>query len=149
MFTVYGLTNTYVVASNKRSELLKPTYSYTTATMHTYLLTYTLYSGIIIKGPSSVTYLPGFSPLPIELTCNVTGVALWSVNDTDYRLASLTNGELPGHNHNGTNILINSPVNNTEYICVSQTSEGKTRSDPAYIIIAGEYRCHIYNNMYI
>ena len=102
------------------------------------------YSGTIIEGPSSVTYLPGLTPLPIELTCNVTGVALWSVNSTDYRLSSLL-GALPGHDRNGTNILINSPVNNTEYICVSQTSDGKTRSDPAYIIIAGEYKCHTYS----
>ena len=33
------------------------------------------------------------------------------------------------------------PVNNTEYICVSLTNMAQTRtfSDPAYIIIAGEY----------
>ena len=86
-------------------------------------------------------YLPGYTPLPIELTCNVNGVALWSVNGTDFTLGALS---LPGHGHNGTNILVNSPVNNTEYICVSQTSDGKTRSDPAYIVIAGEYRCHTY-----
>ena len=78
------------------------------------------------------------TPLPIELTCNVTGVALWNVNGTDYRLSSLTNGELPGHSRNGTNILVNSPVNNTEYICTSQTNDGDFSSDPAYIVIAGE-----------
>ena len=91
-------------------------------------------------------YLPGFTPLPIELTCNVNGVALWSVNGTDFTLTnSRLLGALPGHSHNGTNILVNSPLNNTEYICVSQTNYGKTRSDPAYIVIAGEYRCHTYN----
>ena len=49
---------------------------------------------------------------------------MWRVNITDYRLVSLTNGELPGHNRTGTNILVNRPVNNTEYICVSQTNDG-------------------------
>ena len=77
------------------------------------------------------------TPLPIELTCNVTGVALWRVNNTDYSLAGLTNGNLLGHSRTGTDILVDSPVNNTEYICVSQTNNGGVSSDPAYIIIAG------------
>ena len=77
--------------------------------------------------------------LPIELICNVTGIALWSVNGTDYTLTELTNGTLPGHGSNGTNILVNSPVNNTEYICVSSTIDGTTRSNPAYVVIAGKY----------
>ena len=94
-------------------------------------------TGIVIEGPSNVTYLPGVTPLPIELTCNVT-VPTWSVNDTSYTLGELTNGELSGHNRNGTTILVNSPVNNTEYICVSTTIDGDVSSDPAYIIIAGE-----------
>ena len=73
---------------------------------------------------------------------------MWSVNDTDYTLSDLR-GTLPGHGFDGTNILIHIPVNNTEYICVSQTNDGKTRSDPAYIVIAGEYICihSIYMNM--
>ena len=79
------------------------------------------------------------TPLPIELTCNVTGVATWSVNDTSYTLGSLTNGALPGHSHSGTNILVNSPVNNTEYICVSSTNDSTTRSNPAYVVITGKY----------
>ena len=95
-------------------------------------------TGIIIEGPSNVTYLPGLTPLPIELTCNVTGFVIWRVNGTAFTVADLNNGALPGHSHNGTNILVNSPVNNTEYICVSLTSDGETNSDPAYIIIVGE-----------
>ena len=63
---------------------------------------------------------------------------MWRVNGTSYALSSLANGALPGHSHSGTNILINSPVNNTEYICVSLTNDGGTISEPAYIIIAGE-----------
>ena len=103
-----------------------------------YIHTYTN-TGTIIEGPSNVTYFPGLTPLPIELTCNVTGVAAWRVNGSGYALTDLTNGALPGHSRTGTNILVNSPVNNTEYICVSQTNVYETRSDPAYIIIAGEH----------
>ena len=95
-----------------------------------------LYTGSIIEGPSNVTYLPGLTPLPIELTCNVTGIAAWRINNTDYALTNLINGALSGHNVTGTNILVDSPVNNTEYICVSLTNDGTTSSDPAYIIIA-------------
>ena len=79
------------------------------------------------------------TPLPIELTCNVTGVATWSVNDTDYTVTQLTNGSLPRHSRTGTNILVNRPVNNTEYICVSRVNDRKNSSNPAYIIIPGEY----------
>ena len=102
--------------------------------------TYTI-TGTVIEGPSNVTYLPGLTPLPIELICNVTGLAAWRVDGTTYTLGELTNGNLPGHNRTGTNILVNSPVNNTEYICLSQAIGDDTSSDPAYIIIAGEYAC--------
>ena len=91
--------------------------------------------GTVIEEPSSVTYIPGVTPLPIELTCNVNGTAAWRVNGSSYTLAELTNGVLPEHSRNGTNILVDSPVNNTEYICVSATNDGETR---VYVIIAGE-----------
>ena len=79
--------------------------------------------------------------LPIELTCNVTGVvSLWRVNGTVYSHNQLTDGALPGHSRTGTNILVNSPVNNTEYICVFLDADHNEHStDPALIIIAGEY----------
>ena len=99
---------------------------------------YVYFTGVIIEGPSNVTYLPHLTPLPIELTCNVTGTAVWRVNGTSYNLTDLTNGALPGHNHIGDNILVDSPVNNTEYICMSQSNHNNFSSDPAYIIIAGE-----------
>ena len=84
------------------------------------------------------------TPLPIELTCNVTGVASWRVNGSNYLLSGLSNGALVGHNHTGTNILVTGPVNNTEYICVCQTNGGESISDPAYIVIAGECnKCQI------
>ena len=100
--------------------------------------------GTVIEGPSNVTYLPGLTPLPIKLTCNVTGVAAWRVNGTSYILSDLTSGDLPGHSRTGTNILVNSPMNNTEYICVSQTNDGETISDPVYVIIAGECNKYIF-----
>ena len=79
------------------------------------------------------------TPLPIELTCNVTGTGAWRVNGSSYTFGQLTHGDLPGHSSTGSNILVNGPVNNTEYICVSTTDDGDTISDPAYVIIAGEY----------
>ena len=109
--------------------------------MYICMYSVTNYTGTIIKGPSNVTYLANLTPLPIELTCNVTGVAIWRVNGTSYTLNSLANETLSGHSRTGPNILINIPVNNTEYICVSTTNDGDETSDPAYIIIAGEYIC--------
>ena len=103
-----------------------------------YLHTY-VHSGTVIEGPSNVTFLPGLTPLPIELTCNVTGVAAWRIDNVTYTLAQLTSGIPPGHSRTGTNILVNSPVNNTEYICVCTTIDGETSSDPSYINIAGEH----------
>ena len=98
-----------------------------------------LYLDTVIEGPNNVTYVPGFTQLPIELTCNVTGFPSWSINGIVYTLNSLRNGALPGHNTTGTNILIDSPVNNTEYVCVSNTIDGGVSSDPAYVTIAGEW----------
>ena len=100
-----------------------------------------LYTGTFIEGPNYVMYLPGLTPLPIELTCNVTGVSIaWIVNGTVYLLSELFNGALPGHNVTGTIILVNSPVNNTEYVCVYVINDGEIRSDTVYvIIITGEY----------
>ena len=103
-----------------------------------------LYAGNIIEGPSNVTYVPGLTPLPIELTCIVTGGSpLWIVNGTSYTLSTLFSGGLQGHNATGSNISVNIPVNNTEYICVSSRLPPAMdiRSDPAYIIIAGKYVC--------
>ena len=59
-------------------------------TQHYKLYSYSVYMvlmyvhtcvGAVIEGPRNITYLPGVTPLPIELTCNITtGVAIWSVN---------------------------------------------------------------------
>ena len=102
----------------------------------TYLI---IFTGTIIKGPSNVTYLPGVTPLPIELTCNVTGVTIWIINGSNHFLYSFTSGQVPGHNATRKNILVNNPVNNTKYICMSAQLNDVTVSDPAYIITAGEY----------
>ena len=96
-----------------------------------------LSSGPIIEGPSNVTYYPGLTPLPIELICNVTGGAAWIVNGSDYLSIDFDDGRLPGHRHRGKNVLVNSPVNNTEYICLAIGYDYQFLSDPAYIIIAG------------
>ena len=76
--------------------------------------------------------------LPINLTCIVTGVVTWRINGTFYISTNHINGALPGHHCVGTNLLIDSPVNNTEYICVSANNYSVLISDPALIIIAGE-----------
>ena len=98
-----------------------------------------LYTGPIIEGPNNVTYIPNLTPLPIELTCNVTGVPSWIINGAIYRIFQLANGELPGHNTSGANILVHTPVNNTQYVCASVTNDNTITSDPAYIIFGGEY----------
>ena len=118
-------------------------YVCTVSYIHIYIYV-TNCTGNIIEGPSNVTYLPGLTSLPIELTCNITGVAAWRIDNVTYTLTQLTNGVPQGHSRIGTNVLVNSPVNNTEYICLSTTNDGEIRSDPAYIIIAGEHM-HTYN----
>ena len=99
----------------------------------------------IIEGSSNITYIVGLTPLPIELICNVTGEPSWIVNGSVCLLSSLTNGTLRGHNRAGTNILVNRPVNNTEYICRFATNDGETLSVPANITIAGTqvYKCNV------
>ena len=102
------------------------------------MLMYILYAGTINDDPSNFTYLPDVTLLPINLTCNVTGVVTWRINDTFYITTNHSNGALPGHHRAGTNLLIDSPVNNTKYICVSINNYNVLISDPVWIIIAGE-----------
>ena len=102
------------------------------------LYSYNNCTGTITEGPSSVIYFPGVTPVPIELTCSITGIVAWKVNGSIYLYNGLTNGALPGHNLTGTNLLVDSPVNNTEYVCMSQTAVRAFSSDPAYIFFAGE-----------
>ena len=93
-------------------------------------------AGAIIEG--HVTYFPDLTPLPINLTCNTTGTVIaWNVNNSDYTVGNLAMGGLPGHNATGTNILVNHPANDTQYICVF-LANGEIRSDPVYVYVAGE-----------
>ena len=109
--------------------------------MHSAISSVCIGRATIIQAPNNVTYFPGLTPLPVVMICNVTGVAAWIVNDTTYFLSDLSNGLLLGHNRTGTNMLINIPVNNTEYVCLSQTNDGSVQSEPAYIYIAGKFLC--------
>ena len=71
---------------------------------------------------------------------------MWRINKKLYFIYFISNGILPGHNSSGTTILVNSPVNNTEYICVSPSNNpalNDVSSDPAYIVIAGETLSHV------
>ena len=100
-------------------------------------------TGAVIEGPSNVTYHPGITPLPIEITCNVSigTVKLWMINSSYWLFKQVFEGRLPGHRLNETaNILISSPVNNTKYTCVSYAYQDEIEffSYPGYVIIAGE-----------
>ena len=78
------------------------------------------------------TFVPGITPSPIQLTCDITLVAAWIVNDVTVLLNQLDN---IGHGRNGTNIVINTPMNNSEYFC----SDGRNNGEPYYIFVAGTY----------
>ena len=94
---------------------------------------------MIIDGPETVIYFPGQEP--IELTCIITdgSTVVWIVDGHTYLLSDLVQGELENHNASGINIVINVPVNNSEYICAAVTNINVIKSDPAYIFIAGKY----------
>ena len=92
--------------------------------------------GDVNEGPNDVIYFPGRTPLPIELICNVTGFPSWRVtvngSTDEYTLNALSNGRVYGHNISGSNILINVPVNNSEYVCISNVGSNAIPSDPAF-----------------
>ena len=97
-------------------------------------------AGIIIEGPRNVTYIPGQTSLPIEQICNVTGFPSWRVNGTLFTTGHLLAGNIEGHSANGANIVINVPMNDTEYICISNVvGSQEVTSPPAFLYIAGEY----------
>jgi len=97
-----------------------------------------MFLGVVIDGPDDVIYFPGQGT--IELSCNISeGSTLWRVNGTTYTLRQLRDGGLPNHNHTGRNIIIEVPVNGTEYICAALISDNnEVDSDPAFVFIAGE-----------
>ena len=102
--------------------------------VHTYAV------GTVTEGPGNITYLPGQTPLPIELICNITGVIVtWEVDDVTYGIPSINNGNLPGHRASGANVLlVDVPMNNTKYICISNNlTNVLSTSDPAFLYVAG------------
>ena len=100
----------------------------------------------VIEGPSDVIYFPNQGP--VELTCTVSeGSTGWRLNnDRIYTLTEIRNGDLTGHSLNGANLVINTPVNNTKYNCVSIQDDGNIISYPAFLYIAGMF---YYNAYYI
>ena len=63
---------------------------------------------------------------------------LWMVNGTRYTLTQLRNGNLTGHSaSDGTDIIINTPTNNTRYVCVASSNADDVLSDTAFVYIAG------------
>ena len=114
------------------------------------MVTHIISIGAVIEGPSDVIYFPNQGPnqLPVELTCTISeGSTGWRVNgDRIYTLTEIRNGELAGHSLNGANLVINTPVNNTEYNCVSIRDDGNVISDPAFLYIAGMFYYNVYYN---
>jgi len=105
--------------------------------------------GVVVNGPDDVIYFPGQGL--IELSCNVSsGSTVWLVNGTTYLLAQLQMGMPANHSRNGTSIVIEVPVNATEYVCASLINDDLIKSTPAFIYIAGECIllylriCHIF-----
>ena len=99
------------------------------------------------------------------MICNVTGFPTWDVTingiEREFTPYALATGRLAGHGINGNNnILINVPVNNSRYVCISNEGVESIPSDPAFLYIAGKYNLHpcivsyiihtqIYSSMYI
>ena len=97
------------------------------------------YVGAVIKGPSSIIYFPGQEL--VQLTCEIfEGSTGWSVNGSNaVTLSDINNSGLPGHSLNGTSLVINTPMNNTEYVCVSISDDGNLQSDPVFLFVAGKF----------
>ena len=89
----------------------------------------------IVRQPSVVVYYPG-AAINFELTCDVNSGATWMVNGDVYLLYQLQNGEFPGHNASGRNILImNNLTNNSQYICSNGINDGGIYR----VLVAGEF----------
>jgi len=92
-------------------------------------------AGVVIQGPSIVIYFPGQSP--VQLACKTSaGIIGWSINDS----LTITPGDIntrKGHSLNGTKLVIDNPINNTKYVCISIRSTLNLRSDPVFLFVAG------------
>ena len=116
------------------------------------MVTHIISIGAVIEGPSDVIYFPNQGP--VELTCIISeGSTGWRLNgDRIYTLTEIRNGNLTGHSLNGTTFVINIPINNTEYNCVSIRDAGNIISDPAFLYIAGRFYynvCYNHTQIYI
>ena len=100
--------------------------------MHVRMINDLTMVGIILTSPRNFTFVPGITPSPVQLTCDVTPVAGWIVNDSILLLNQL---DSIGHGLNGTNIVINNPVNNSQYFCSNGINDG----EPYHIFVAGKY----------
>ena len=90
-------------------------------------------TGTLLSSPRNFTFFPGITPLPIQLTCDVTLLPVaWKVNNIAILLFKLPSRQ---YDRNGNDILINNPMSNSEYIC----SNGRTDGQPYYIFFAGKY----------
>ena len=145
---VYSYVHMYVmyvaVTIIVRSGTYTTTYMYVCMCVHMYsmyvyvaLIYDTKHVGTTtVEEPGVVIYHPGVTILPIELTCDASPGVAWLVNDTSYIIIQLQNGNLPGHNVSGRNILITSiPMNNSRYVC----SDGKIYGAVYLIVVSGEY----------
>ena len=94
-----------------------------------------IFVGTMFQEPGDVIYHPGVTTLPIELTCDLRAAAGWSINGDVYFIVQLESGIVPDHNVSGGIILINNPLNNSEYFC----SDGTNNGGLYRIFIAGEY----------
>ena len=103
-----------------------------------------MFTGVIIQGPSNVTYFPGDPN--IRLICTVSsGVPAWTVNGSLIALSQFDDpannpNVPPGHSRMGADIIIEAPpANNTMYACLVDVSVNESfRSDPAFVYVAGE-----------
>ena len=96
------------------------------------------YIDVIINGSGVFIYIPGEGPVEINCTAEGEDSIIWIVNGTTFPIFNLINGALPNHGINGTNIVIDVPVNNTEYICAVFVMDLIITSDPVIIYIAGK-----------
>jgi len=103
-----------------------------------------IFTGAVIQGPSDVIYFPGQGP--VQLTCEISeGSTGWSVNDSSAAsLGDIHDGDLEGHSLNGTSLVVDIPVNNTKYVCVSIRDAGNLESEPAFLYIAGKLHVHLH-----
>ena len=115
--------------------------------MHIYVSWYTLFCVCIAinEGPTTTIAFPGQT---IELTCAVSGASPFRIiNEVQYTLNQLFNGQLPGYNSSGNNLLVlnielNDVRNGTMFSCgITQTPPipDIISDPPAVLIVAGKY----------